>query len=439
MKWRSCRPSRAAADPSSLFDVPESGLPNTGTTLPSPRQRVAMLSLHTSPLALPGQGDAGGMNVYVRELVSALAQAGLECTTYTRASRPGLPEVVQVEPGHQVVHIDAGAFDLPKEALPSVVPQFAEGVLAHMRANGVPDVLHGNYWLSGQAGHLLKHELNRPLVMTFHTFARVKAQGGDPEPLWRELAETEIIGCTDAICVSCTEEERQFRDLYGNPKGRVEIVAPGVEHAFFTPGDRRGARQALCLDDRPVLLFVGRIQPLKGLDIAVQALAELRRPDALLVAVGGASGQDGDDEVQRIAALIDELGVAEQVIFVPPQQHHILSTYYRAADVVLVPSRSESFGLVALEAGACGVPVVANAVGGLLTLVDHADTGFLVPDRAPDLFASHVRWLLDHPDEARHMGERAALRARRYTWGLAAARLRRMYADLRANSLVSCG
>jgi D-inositol-3-phosphate glycosyltransferase len=398
-----------------------------------------MLSLHTSPLALPGQGDAGGMNVYVRELVSALAQAGVDCTTYTRAHRAGLPEVVHVEPGHRVVHIPAGPFDLPKEALPSVVDEFTEGVLAHMRSTAIPDVLHGNYWLSGQAGHRLKHELDRPLVMTFHTFARVKAQGGDPEPLWRELAETSIIGCTDAVCVSCTEEERQFRDLYGDPPGRVEIVAPGVEHAFFTPGDRRGARQALCLDDRPVLLFVGRIQPLKGLDVAIQALSQLGRDDALLLVVGGASGQDGDGEVARIADLIDELGLAGQVMFVPPQQHHILSTYYRAADVVLVPSRSESFGLVALEAGACGVPVVASGVGGLLTLVDHGDTGFLVPDRNPDDFARHVRWLLDHPDEARHMGDRAALRARRYTWSLAAARLRRMYADLRAGSLVSCG
>ena len=406
--------------------------------MPTAGQRLAMLSMHTSPLALPGQGDAGGMNVYVRELVSALAQAGVDCTTYTRAHRPGLPREVLVEPGHRVVHIEAGPYDLPKEALPGLVPEFTERVHEHMLATGIPDVLHGNYWLSGQVGHRLKHELDRPLVMTFHTFARVKAQGGDPEPLWRELAETEIIGCTDAVCVSCTEEERQFRDLYGNPRGRVEIVAPGVEHAFFTPGDKRGARQALCLDDRPVLLFVGRIQPLKGLDIAIQALAALRRPDALLVAVGGASGQEGDGEVERIANLIDDLGLSAQVLFVPPQQHHILSTYYRAADVVLVPSRSESFGLVALEAGACGAPVVANAVGGLLTLIDHADTGFLVPDRAPDLFAGHVRWLLENPDEARLMGERAARRAQGYTWGLAAARLRRLYSDLRAGSLVSC-
>jgi D-inositol-3-phosphate glycosyltransferase len=407
-------------------------------SMPHP-QRLAMLSMHTSPLALPGQGDAGGMNVYVRELVSSLAQAGVACTTYTRAHRAGLPEVVQVEPGHSVVHVNAGPHDLRKEHLPSVINEFAAGVLSHMDRTEPADVIHGNYWLSGQAGVQLKRALGCPLVMTFHTFARVKAEGGDPEPARRERAETEIISCTDAICVSCSEEERQFRRLYGDPPGRVEIIAPGVEHAFFGPGVRHGARQALGLGDQPVMLFVGRIQPLKGLDVAVQALALTQRRDALLVVVGGASGLDGDHEVERIARLIDDVGVDEQVLFVAPQPHHILSTYYRAADVVIVPSRSESFGLVALEAGACGIPVVASAVGGLLTLVDDAETGFLVPDRDPVVFARHLRYLLDHPSDAARMGRRAATRSQRYTWGLAAARLRRAYADLTAGALVRCG
>ena len=242
-------------------------------------------------------------------------------------------------------------------------------------AHEQPDVIHGNYWLSGVVGHRLKHDLDVPFVSTFHTLARVKAEGGDPEPIWRETAEAEIVQCADAICVSCDEEEQQFRRLYGDPQGRLEIIAPGVEHAFFAPGDRAGARRALGFDlDRPLLLFVGRIQPLKGPDVAVRALAELGRPDAQLVIVGGASGDAGDDEAIRIRALVDELGLTDRVHFVEPQPHHILSTYYRAADVVLVPSRSESFGLVALEAAACGIPVVASAVGGLLSLVDdHVD------------------------------------------------------------------
>ncbi len=402
-------------------------------------QRVAVLSLHTSPLAQPGSGDSGGMNVYVRELVSALAQAGVECTTYTRASRPGLAEVVQVEPGHRVVHIPAGPYDLAKEQLPSVLAEFGDAVVDHIKNDSPADVLHANYWLSGLVGHRIKHELDLPFVSTFHTLAKVKAEGGDLEPEWRERAEAEIIGCADAICVSCTEEERQFRRLYGEPAGKIEIVAPGVEHAFFAPGDRACARNAIDLPlGSPVLLFVGRIQPLKGPDVAVRALAELQRPDAMLLIVGGASGLEGADEMQYLQALISELGIEGQVRFVEPQPHHILSTYYRAADAVIVPSRSESFGLVALEASACGIPVVASAVGGLLTLVDHGATGFLVPDRDPGLFAHYLGEIIDHPERAASMGRRGAAGARQYTWGFAAARLRRVHTDLTVRELVAC-
>jgi D-inositol-3-phosphate glycosyltransferase len=402
--------------------------------------RVAMLSMHSSPLAQAGVGDSGGMNVYVRELSSALAQAGVDTTTYVRRWDPGLPDEVAVEPGFRVVHVDAGPPELSKEELPGVVGEFTAAVGDHLLRGPGADVLHANYWLSGMAGHQLKHQLDVPLVCTFHTFARVKAEGGDLEPVRRERAELEIIGCADAICVSCSEEERQFRRHHGDPPGRVEIVAPGVEHAFFAPGDQGGARWALGLpSDAPVLLFVGRIQPLKGADVAVRTLASLDRPDALLAIVGGASGADGDHEVEKLEVLVDELDVRGQVRFVPPQPHHLLSTYYRAADVVLVPSRSESFGLVALEAAACGVPVVASAVGGLLTLVDHGHSGFLVPGRDPDAFAAYTTEILDNGLLAAQMATHGAARARQYTWSLAAARLRRVYADVSARTLVQCG
>jgi D-inositol-3-phosphate glycosyltransferase len=336
------------------------------------------------------------------------------------------------------VHLPAGPFDLAKEDLPHVVEEFGDAVIDHIKNGPGADVVHANYWLSGLVAHRVKHELELPFVSTFHTLARVKAEGGDPEPAWRERAEAEIINCADAICVSCTEEESQFRRLYGNPQGRIEIVAPGVEHAFFAPGDKRGARHALGLGPGPLLLFVGRLQPLKGLDVAVRALAELRRPDAVLLVVGGASGLDGSTEVSRVSALIDELGVSRQVHFVEPQPHHILSTYYRAADVVVVPSRSESFGLVALEAAACGTPVVASAVGGLLTLVDDGLTGFLISGRDPTHFASRISAILNDPALAASMSVRAAERARRYTWSFAAARLRRVYTDLAVRELVAC-
>ena len=397
-----------------------------------------MLSLHTSPLVQPGAGDSGGMNVYVRELVAALAHAGIECTTYTRQWSRDLPREILVEPNHRVVHVPAGRFDLPKEELESVVPVFTDFVLDDLRGQSSVDVVHANYWLSGLAGHSIKHELGVPLVSTFHTLARVKAEGGDPESLRRERAEASIIGCSDAICVSCDEEEEQFRRLYGDPPGRMEIVAPGVEHAFFTPGDQRGARHALGIGDGPMILFVGRLQPLKGVDVAVQALAALDRPDASLYVVGGSSGSEGDSYVDGVHRLIDELGLRDRVHFVPPQPHHILSTYYRAADAVWVPSRSESFGLVALEAAACGVPVVANAVGGLVSLVEHERTGFLVPGRDPEVFARHTLDLLSDPDRRTRRSGAAADRGRRYTWSFAAARLRRLYTDVSSRSLVNC-
>jgi D-inositol-3-phosphate glycosyltransferase len=404
-------------------------------------RRLAVLSLHTSPLAQPGSGDSGGMNVYVRELVSELAQAGVESLVYTRRADLELPDTVDVEPGFRVVHVDAGPPTLAKEALPDVVDRFADGVLAHLRDAEDVDLLHANYWLSGMAGHRLKHELELPLVSTFHTLARVKAETGDPEPQRRVQAETEVIACSDAILASCTAEAVQLERLYGADAARIEIVPPGVDHAFFSPGDQVGARRALshlALGSGPVLLFVGRIQPLKGLDVAVRSLAELHRADAVLVVVGGASGAEGATEVERVTKLASELGLADRVRFVEPQPHHLLSTYYRAADVVLVPSRSESFGLVGLEAAACGVPVVAAAVGGLRTLVEHGRTGFLVEGRDPSAFAAYVNQLVDNPVLRAEMGAAAALRARDYTWSTAAGRLRRLYADLTARALVTC-
>lgn len=398
-----------------------------------------MISLHTSPLQQPGSGDSGGMNVYVREVGSALAQAGVEVTTYTRMTSPNVDTEVVIEPGHRVVHVPAGPHYLPKEALPDVLDEFTARVLDHIGAGPGVDAIHANYWLSGVVGHRLKHELDVPLVSTFHTLARVKAEGGDPEPMWRERAEEQIVTCSDAVCVSCDAEEHQFRRLYGDPHGRIEIVPPAVEHAFFAPGDPAGARQAVDLPaDRHVLLFVGRIQPLKGPDVAIRALHALGRRDVLLVLVGGASGTDGDAELDRAHQLVDELGMHDQVRFVPPQPHHILSTYYRAADVVVVPSRSESFGLVALEAAACGVPVVASAVGGLLSLVDAGVTGLLVDQRDPELFARATASLLDDPERRRVMGAAAHTAARRYTWAFTAARLRRLYNDVADRQLVAC-
>lgn len=379
------------------------------------------------------------MNVYVRELSSALTRAGIECDVFTRAASDDALELVTVEPGLRVHHVSAGPrAEVAKEDLPAIVDEFADGVRDVLGRIGRVEAIHANYWLSGVAGHRLKHELGLPLVSTFHTLARVKAETSGPEPDDRTRAEAQIVGCSDAILASCADEAAQLVRLYDADPARIELVPPGVEHAFFSPGPRAGARSALGLGEHPVLLFVGRIQPLKGVDVAVATLAALDDPDAVLLVVGGPSGPDGPAELERVHKLASDLGVAAQVRFVEPQPHHLLSTYYRAADVVLVPSRSESFGLVALEAAACGVPVVASAVGGLRTLVEHGRTGFLVEGRDPAAFAAYVAEVLDNPRLAVALGDAAATRARRYTWSTSAARLRRLYADLGARRLVEC-
>jgi D-inositol-3-phosphate glycosyltransferase len=418
-------------------------------------RRLAVLSLHTSPLAQPGSGDGGGMNVYVRELSSALARAGVRCDVFTRAWSPDLPDCVTIEPGFRVHHVPAGPLaSMAKEALPTIVDEFTEGVLKRMvGADGADvgespafDAIHANYWLSGLSGHVIKHELNVPLVSTFHTLDRVKAEAS-PEEVEadacgrRAEAEASIIQCSDTVLASCSVEAEQIVGLYGADPSRIRIVAPGVDHAFFGPGYRPQARRALGFaPEGPLLLFVGRIQPLKGADVAVRTLAALSTdyPDARLVVVGGPSGPHGRVEVDRLAGLVSELGLDGRVDFVPPRPHELLSTYYRAADVCLVPSRSESFGLVALEAAACGTPVIASDVGGLRTLVDHGRTGFLVEDPTPEWFAAWTRQILAEPLLAERLGTGAVLRARRYTWARAAGLLRQIYEELTAGRLVEC-
>ena len=402
-------------------------------------RRLAVLSLHTSPLAQPGAGDGGGMNVYVRELSSALVRAGVDCDVYTRSWRRALPRTVEVEPGLRVHHVRAGPLaPVPKEELPDLVEAFTAGVLDRLRHDGEPDLLHANYWLSGVSGHTLKHELGLPLVSTFHTLARVKAEATQEEEAVRAKAEAEVIGCSDAILASSGDEAAQLVRLYGAESNRIEIVPPGVDHDLFFPGDRVQARAALGLGAGPVLLFVGRIQPLKGASVAVRALAALRHHDATLLVVGGPSGPEGSAELRRVRALVVHEGLAERVRFVPPQPHECLPAFYQAADVCLVPSRSESFGLVALEAAACGTPVVAAAVGGLRTLVVDGETGYLVEGRDPADYAERVEEMLRDPDLAARLGDEAARRSMRYCWSTTAARLRRLYGDLTARSPVEC-
>ena len=402
-------------------------------------QRVAMLSVHTSPLAQPGTGDGGGMNVYVRSLASALARAGVAVDVLTRSEHPDQPDTVVVEPGFRVLHVDAGPREpVPLGVLPDLVGEFCAATHSMIERTGTEyGLVHANYWVSGAVGHRLKHDLGLPLVATFHTLDRVKAEVGLADGVaLRPRVEADVVRCGDLVVASTDEEVDQLVRYYGADPERVEIIPPGVDHHVFRPGDRVDARRHLRLGSNPVVLFVGRIQPLKGVDLAVRALAELRDTDAELVVVGGPSGPDGVHEQDSLHKLVAELGIEHRVRFVDPQPHESLVRWYRAADVCVVPSRTESFGLVALEAAACGTPVVAANVGGLRALVDHDETGYLVDSRDPSDFADAIeRVLRGDPTRLR---EQAAVRSSRFGWGIAAARLRRHYDDLALRTPVQC-
>ena len=403
-------------------------------------RRVAMLSVHTSPLAPPGSGDGGGMNVYVRSLASSLARAGVECEVLTRAVDRTQPRIVEVEPGFRVVHLEAGPrAPLRAGELGSVFDELVAAASSFLEQAPPVDAVHAHYWASGAVGHRLKHALQVPLVTTFHTLALTKIAAGLAEPIERTVVEQEVVRCSDRIVVSTLDECSELVDGYDAEPSRIEVVPPGVDHSIFSPGDRREARRRLGLPDAPWMVFVGRIQPLKGVDVALRALALLDDPRVRLAVVGGPSGPDGEAEAEALHRLARELGIAERVQWVAPRPHEALADWYRAADVCLVPSRAESFGLVALEAMACGTPVVAADVGGLRSLIDHRQTGFLIEGRDPLGYVAAIELLFADPVRAAELGAAATSASLRYTWSMTAARLRRLYGDLEARELVQCG
>src|SRR6476660_2475025 len=302
-------------------------------------QRVAMLSVHTSPLAQPGTGDGGGMNVYIRALGSALARAGVGVDVLTRAEHAEQPPIVDVEPGFRVLHVPVGpCAPVPLRDLPDLVGDFTDAAHRVLERVGTYEVLHANYWVSGAVGHRLKHELDLPLVATFHTLDRVKAEVGLADAVsLRPRVEAEVVRCADLVVASTHDEQDQLERHYGADPERVEIITPGVDHQVFSPGDRATARRHAGLPDGPLVLFVGRLQPLKGADLAVRALAGLEQHRATLVIVGGPSGPDGEAEVASLHALVADLGLERRVRFVAPLPHDRLADYYRAADVCVVP------------------------------------------------------------------------------------------------------
>ncbi len=401
-------------------------------------RRVGVLTVHSSPLATPGVGDSGGMNVHVRALASELARAGVASDIYTRATSAEDPPVVEIEPGVRVLHLPAGPLEpIPKQVLPRYLCAFLCSLLRAGERYGPYDVLHSHYWVSGWVARLARERWSSPVFHSFHTLGRVKnltlATGEEPEPPTRLAGEERVVSTADCLLAATPSEARQLTELYGAPPSKVRIVPHGVDRSRFHPGDQAAARARLGVTRRHVLAFVGRLQPLKAPDVAVRALALLRRRrpelDVELLVVGGPSG-NGVEEPGRWAALARREGVADRVRFLPPQPHDQLATVYQAADLLLVPSRSESFGLVSLEAQACGTPVVAARVGGLGHAIGDGTTGVLLADHDPEHWAAPVAELLASPRRLAAMGLAAARFAGAHGWDLAAARLMDAYGEL---------
>jgi D-inositol-3-phosphate glycosyltransferase len=374
--------------------------------LPEPR-RVAVLSVHTSPLAQPGTGDAGGMNVYVLQTALELARRGVDVEIFTRATSSADPPVVRVAPGVLVRNVVAGPFEgLDKNDLPTQLCAFTAGVLRAEATHepGYYDIVHSHYWLSGQVGWLAADRWAVPLVHTAHTLAAVKnaslAAGDSPEPPLRAVGEQQVVDEADRLIVNTEHEAQQLVSLHQADPARIDVVHPGVDLQAFTPGDRRAARAALGLGsddaDLPIVAFVGRIQPLKAPDVLLRAAARL--PDIHVLIAGGPSGSGliprpgagGLATPDGLVHLAAELGITDRVTFLPPQSRDGLVRVYRAADIVAVPSYSESFGLVAVEAQACGTPVVAAAVGGLPVAVRDGVSGALVDGHDTDDWAKAI-------------------------------------------------
>jgi D-inositol-3-phosphate glycosyltransferase len=411
-----------------------------GDSRPSDRagpRRVGLLSVHTSPLEQPGTGDSGGMNVYLLSLAQRLAAAGVGVDIFTRAAGRDLPTTVATAGGVAVHHLEAGPAGLAKDDLASHLCAFYLALAAHP-ATAALDLLHGHYWMSGWVGRRAARRLGLPLVQSFHTLGRAKndtlAPGDLPEPPLRLAAEERIVADADAIVAPAASEVTILRQRYGAAPGKIHLVEPGVDLEVFSAAiDRRAARQSL--GGGRIVLFVGRLQPLKAPDIAVRALAAL---DALLpadgvptrlVVVGGASGNGaGVSDPNTLRRLAVDLGVDDRVAILAPRPHAELAPLYRAADVVVVPSHSESFGLVALEAQACGTPVVASDIGGLPAAVDGGGT--LVSSRDPrDFAAALLPYLVDARIRA-EAAEAAQRHAARFSWTVTAQRTLAVYREV---------
>jgi D-inositol-3-phosphate glycosyltransferase len=388
--------------------------------------RIATVMVHTSPLDQPGIGDAGGMNIYVVESAQRMAAMGVSVDIFTRRTDPAAPEIVEISPGVRVRHFDCGHGTLTKEQLPIHISGLSQEFSRIMRTENY-DVIHSHYWLSGKVAMPAAKELEIPLVHTMHTMARVKnlnlAEGESPEPMIRVQGETQVVAAANALIANTDAEAASLVSLYDACPDTVHVVSPGVDLFTFTPGEgRSAAREIVGLPhDGLVVSFVGRIQPHKGPEVLIRATSELvkhspqLRKKLIVNIIGGASGAN-TEEVDRLKDCTQWLGVDDVVRFAPPVSRADLPQWYRASDLVVVPSYSESFGLVALEAQACGTPVVATAVGGLRTAVADGISGVLVDGHDPKAWSSVIARLLQEPQRRVLLSMGAIEHASHFGW-----------------------
>lgn len=412
--------------------------------------RIAMISMHTSPLQQPGSGDAGGMNVYVLSTATHLARQGIEVDIYTRATRPSQGEVVDVEKNLRVINIIAGPYEgLAKEELPTQLAAFAGGVLQYARCEEISyDLIHSHYWLSGQVGWLLRDLWEVPLVHTSHTLAAVKntyrSENDSPESEARRICEQQLVDNADLLVVNTREETADLVQHYDAKEENIVVVAPGADTELFTPGNdratERSRRQLGVPLHAKVVAFVGRLQEFKGPQVLIRAVAELlrREPERNLRVLisGGPSGPNATPESYREMAA--ELGVERRIRFLDPRPPAELVAIYRAADVLAVPSYNESFGLVAMEAQATGTPVIAARVGGLPVAVADGETGLLVEGHEPEAWADALAQLLDDDDTRIRMGEDAVAHAANFSWARTAEQLAVVYSEALSLELPNC-
>ena len=396
-------------------------------------ERAAFIAFHACPLAAPGQGKSGGMNVYVRELSRAMGESGIPVDIFTRQHDGAGDSVEWIAPNVRVIHLPGGPLEAGVGELYGHLPGFLEGVRSFREAEGIDyDVVHSHYWLSAWIGQRLSQGLRIPHVVTFHTLALIKMQSraGESEPKERETVERDAMLTADRIIAFSGHERDAMARLYGADPSKVMLAPCGVDLTKFRPLDQKEARRRLGLNGEKVLLYVGRVEPLKGLDLLVETAAQMEAGDdnVRMMVVGG--GGPGEPETDRVRRLAEERQVDGLIDFVGRVDHDELPLYYNAADVCVVPSYYESFGLVALESMACGTPVVATRVGGLPTIVHHGHTGYLKSWRCPEAFANSVEMIFSSSGLQESMGVAARRRAELMGWANVAGMISEEYRAL---------